>query len=105
MERRKHNRKPIRLKALYQVEGGKPQEGFCRDIGHGGMFLECSPPLPFNAKVEIHVDVEQATGLALTGVVRWTSADGVGIQFGLMGVRETRVISELLATPPLPADD
>ncbi len=97
MERRKHLRSPVGLKVLFQVEGGAPQEGNCQDISFGGMFLSCSPKPPFNAKIELHVDVEQEVGLALSGVVRWTAPDGVGVQFGLMGVRETRVISELIA--------
>ncbi len=97
MERREHLRERVGLKVLFQVEGGKPQEGICKNLSHGGMFLECSPVPAFNAKLELHLDVEQEVGLALTGVIRWTVATGAGIQFDLMGVRETRVISELIA--------
>ena len=37
------------------------------------------------------------SAFALPGKVRWTSHDGMGIQFGNLGARETHTITELVA--------
>jgi type IV pilus assembly protein PilZ len=34
--------------------------------------------------------------MALPAVVRWTSKDGMGVQFGLLGARETHEITEFV---------
>ena len=35
----------------------------------------------------------------IPGVVRWTRPDGMGVQFGLLGARETHAITELTKEP------
>ena len=37
----------------------------------------------------------QKAPFALPGVVRWNRDDGMGVQFGLIGARETHAITEL----------
>ena len=34
----------------------------------------------------------------VAGIVRWTKPEGLGIQFGAMGARETYALTELLAS-------
>jgi len=55
----------------------------------------CSP-LPFNAELVVHVTLpRQRTPFALPAVVRWAGPTGMGLQFGLIGARETHAITEL----------
>jgi type IV pilus assembly protein PilZ len=71
-------------------------QGTARDIGIGGVFIESSETLPFGTEV-IVVGRLPGTGieLRLPGVVRWAKPDGFGVQFGLLGARETHAISAL----------
>ena len=69
--------------------------GVGRDISVGGMFVETPSPSPFGAEVIINVQLPgQKEKLVLPAVVRWTRSDGMGIQFGLLGARETYAITE-----------
>ncbi len=70
--------------------------GIGRDISVGGMFVETVTPSPFGAEVVISVQLPgQKDRLVLPAVVRWTRPDGMGVQFGLLGARETYAITEL----------
>jgi hypothetical protein len=44
----------------------------------------------------VHITLPgQKVAFALPCVVRWTGADGMGVQFGLIGARETHAITEI----------
>jgi type IV pilus assembly protein PilZ len=74
--------------------------GRAKDISLGGMFIETTRPLPFSAEVTIHVTLpSQKAPFALPGVVRWNRDGGMGVQFGLIGARETHAITELTRSP------
>jgi hypothetical protein len=34
--------------------------------------------------------------MRLSGTVRWTTKSGIGVQFGLLGARETHTITEIV---------
>jgi hypothetical protein len=69
--------------------------GVGRDISVGGMFVETGSPPPFGAELTISVQLPgQKDRLVLPAVVRWTRPDGMGVQFGLLGARETYAITE-----------
>jgi type IV pilus assembly protein PilZ len=78
--------------------------GVSRDLSLGGMFVETAFPAAFGASVLLRFTVPGHAGpLVVPGMVRWTSKGGMGIQFGLLGARETRAITECLrlaASPP-----
>jgi hypothetical protein len=60
------------------------------------MFIEAASPLPFSSEIEVHVPFgPRQVPVLLGGVVRWTSAGGMGVQFGLLGARETHAVTEL----------
>jgi Tfp pilus assembly protein PilZ len=64
------------------------------------MFIETKTPFPFGTEVVIQMrlpGLKEEVGLP--GVVRWTRADGMGIQFGLLGARETHAITEVVQVP------
>ncbi len=71
--------------------------GQSTDISLGGMFIETKEAEPFGAEIVVHVHVPgEPSAFVLPGKVRWTSHEGMGIQFGLLGARETYAITELV---------
>jgi type IV pilus assembly protein PilZ len=73
----------------------------CNDVGLGGMFIETLEPAKFGEQVTVFMKLpELKQEAAITGVVRWTEADGMGVQFGMMGARETYALTKLIATLP-----
>ena len=70
--------------------------GLGRDISLGGMFIEASEVPPFGTDLTI---VGRLPGMdrdsRLPAVVRWTKPGGFGVQFGLLGARETHAITRL----------
>jgi type IV pilus assembly protein PilZ len=61
------------------------------------MFIESDAALAFGTELTIVLRLpgtKQDT--RLPGTVRWQGPGGFGVQFGLLGARETHAISELL---------
>jgi type IV pilus assembly protein PilZ len=80
-----------------ELAGQASIAGNAKDVSLGGMFIEASGPSPaFGTPVTI---VCELPGLGrearLPAVVRWTKAGGFGVQFGLLGARETHAITKL----------
>src|SRR5437762_256941 len=96
-DKRAYPRAVVALVVSCERRGAPPVAGTARDIGLGGIFVESEATLPFGTEVVI---VTRLLGvkseLRLPGVVRWTKPTGFGVQFGLLGARETHIISELL---------
>ena len=68
-----------------------------RDISVGGMFVH-GVLLPFGQRVVVHMtEPGEVADVSLPAVVRWVHDGGVGLQFWLLGVRETHVITEIVA--------
>ena len=97
IEQRRYARAPINAPLSFSVKGkSEPAAGLGKDISLGGMFIETGSPAPFGAEVIVHVELPGSTEiLALPGIVRWVRADGMGVQFGLLGAVETHVITEI----------
>jgi hypothetical protein len=71
------------------------------DVGLGGMFIATTSVLAYETRVEITVDLPGVgCTLRLTGVVRWKSACGLGVQFLQLGARDTHTIVTLLESLP-----
>ncbi len=97
-EQRKHPRKALHPKAAFALDGGPRIEAFCRDLGLGGAFLETSNVAVFATEVTVYLDLE-GHDVAIRSLVRWTGKDGFGVQFGLLGARETSRLVALLGHP------
>ena len=97
LELRRHSRAAVDVPVEFVAKGGTERSaGRARDISLGGMFIETDTPLPFSAEVIVHVTLpSQKAPFALPGVVRWNRNGGMGVQFGLIGARETHAITEL----------
>jgi type IV pilus assembly protein PilZ len=80
-----------------EVQGGVSIIGRSRDISIGGMFIESETPVTFGTEVSILLHLPNTKAIArLPGTIRWLNPGGFGVQFGLLGARETHAISELL---------
>ncbi len=72
--------------------------GEATDISLGGMFIETKTPASFGDDIVVHVHVPgEPSAFTLPAKVRWTSHEGMGVQFGRIGARETHAITELVA--------
>ncbi len=99
IEKRKFPRKPVDLSAAIIVAGSsEPIEGRVRDLSIGGGFILVNAVLAFGARIEVRIDFPAPAGsLKLPAVVRWSDDDGVGVQFGLLGARETHAIANAIS--------
>jgi type IV pilus assembly protein PilZ len=102
IELRRYQRAPLDVPVEFAAKGGDERhQGRSKDISVGGMFVFAQSPLPFGAELVVYVVLPgQKAPFALNGVVRWSrTGEGMGIQFGLMGARETHAITELTKAP------
>jgi len=99
VELRRHHRVPFTEPVVFSRKGSeKRSSGQSADISLGGMYIETTAAEPFGAELVIHVHVPgEPSAFALPGIVRWTDSAGMGVQFGLLGARETHTITELVA--------
>lgn len=97
IEQRRYARFPIECPLFFSVKGQRePREGVARDIALGGMFVETTEPGGFNDEVIVRVVLPGASDeVALPGRVRWVRDGGMGVQFGLLGARETHLINAI----------
>lgn len=98
-EHRRHPRKPLHPDIAFQVGDGPRVEASCLDVSLGGMFIETATPAPFNAAITVFMKLpglKQEARIAAT--VRWTKPGGMGVQFGVMGARDTHALTELLSS-------
>jgi type IV pilus assembly protein PilZ len=99
VELRRHHRVPFTEPVVFSKKGSDDQRhGQSTDISLGGMYIETKTPEAFGVDVVVHVHVPgEASAYALPAKVRWVAADGMGVQFGNLGARETHTITELVA--------
>ena len=94
---RRHQRAPLSLPVEFVVRGSTDRvSGRAKDISLGGMFIETATPPAFSEELVVHLALPKVKKpIALKAVVRWTRTGGMGVQFGLLGARETHAITEL----------
>jgi hypothetical protein len=97
-ERREQVRVQISIPVLCEPAGGEAFGGTATDISLGGCRIVCSEAPPFGAALTVAARLPGASELShLPAIVRWTSAWAFGIQFGLLGAPDTRLIAEVMA--------
>jgi type IV pilus assembly protein PilZ len=80
-----------------ELADGQVIRGRARDISIGGMFIETEVSANFGTPVVVVLRLPNAkTDLRLPAVIRWLKPGGFGVQFGLLGARETHALSELI---------
>ncbi len=97
-ELRRYQRAPVDVPVEFVAKGGSERaSGHATDISLGGMFIQTDRPLPFSTEIVVHVTLPgQRAPFAMPAVVRWAGPLGMGVQFGLIGARETHAITELV---------
>lgn len=97
-EKRQHPRQAVDLEATVTVEGDTEAiVGRVRDLSIGGMFFIGEARPAFGTKVKVAIAFPKPSGtLELAAVVRWGGDDGFGVQFGLMGAKETHAITQAI---------
>jgi type IV pilus assembly protein PilZ len=100
-EQRRYNRLSIDIPVELVPKGSEERiAGRAKDISLGGMYVETPKPMSFGSNLTIHVTLPgQRTPCSMPAVVRWTRGEGMGLQFGLIGARETHAITELTKEP------
>jgi PilZ domain len=97
-ESRKHPRRKLQAPVAYQIGAGPRVDAACRDASLGGMFIETTERPAYGTRLKVFVVLpgrkEETT---IDAVVRWATAEGMGVQFGVMGARDTAALVELLA--------
>ncbi len=102
IELRRYQRAPLDVPVEFATKAGDGRHpGRSKDISVGGMYVHAEQPLPFGAELVVYLTLPgQKAAFALPGVVRWSrTGEGMGIQFGLLGARETHAITELTRAP------
>ncbi len=96
--RRLYMRAPLGAAVEFSAEVDEflfSMEGVAKDISLGGMFIETDIPCLFGERVVACLNLPRSRHrLTLPATVRWTCAAGMGIQFGVLGARETHEITE-----------
>jgi hypothetical protein len=77
-------------------DGARVHEGVARNMSLGGMFIATAWPAAFGATVRVEIDLDLGAPTTVRCFVRWTNADGMGVQFDVMGARETHALTEKL---------
>jgi len=98
LELRRFSRVPIDRSVVFAQKGDDVfSDGLATDISLGGMFIATEFPATFGAEITVHVALSDDTPeLVLPAIVRWTRPDGMGVQFQLIGARETFAITEVV---------
>ena len=97
-DKRRHLRVPVRVHVSCELEGDVVFDAVATDICLGGSRIE-SPQSPgFGSRLTI---VTQLPGCSersrLPATVRWTQSGAFGVQFGLLGARDTYRIADLMS--------
>ncbi len=98
LEQRRHERSPINQSLTFSKKGTEAAAaGTGTDISVGGMFIQTEHALPFGSEIVVKTKIPGGGEaiFALPGVVRWSRPDGMGVQFGLLGAKETHLITEI----------
>jgi hypothetical protein len=94
-ERRKHVRKAVSIPVALLLPDRVEVES--RDLSLGGIFVSVDRLLPYGSKLTVALKLPGLTEeTQVEGTVRWAQGNGMGIQFGLMGARETAALLTLL---------
>lgn len=94
-DKRVHPRVQVELGVSCERKDGPAIAGIAKDVSMGGMFIESSESPAFGTQLTIAAKLG-GVDLKLPGTVRWAKPGGFGVQFGLLGARETHVIAKLL---------
>jgi hypothetical protein len=94
-EKRAYSRINISAEAVCTTEGGAVVVGKTRDLSVGGAYIESQDIPAFGSKVVCAITLPGQGEVRIQAIVRWTKPDGFGLQFQLLGAKETYAITKL----------
>ncbi len=98
-DKRRRPRVLVELPVTFLIRGPDSRTivtGVARDISIGGMFIETPLPADFGVALLVGITLpHHGEEMLLPATVRWRNARGMGVQFGLLGARETYAITEI----------
>ncbi|HEX2730921.1 MAG TPA: PilZ domain-containing protein [Polyangiaceae bacterium] len=95
-DKRQHRRVPLVVEVTCIPQGGEPFTATSKDISLGGMFVSAGSSPPFGTAITLRLTFPgHKAPFDLPGTVRWNLPEGFGVQFGLLGARETHAITKL----------
>jgi type IV pilus assembly protein PilZ len=98
-EHRQHPRKSLHSTLAFRIGEGPRVDALCRDVSLGGIFIETASPPPYGTKIAVFMLLPGLKEpVTVEATVRWAKPDGMGVQFGVMGARETHALTQLLTT-------
>ena len=105
-ENRKFERTPIDEPLTFRAKGEVvAASGVGKNVSVGGMFIATTTVPAFGADIVVVIEApREKSALMLPGTVRWKNNEGIGVQFGLLGARETHYITELTRRTPVPVE-
>ena len=96
-DKRQYPRTVVEADIAFQVAGGSRVDARCRDVSLGGMFIDTTARLPYGTTVRVFLRLPGLRDeIAVESIVRWSKPGGMGVQFGVMGARETHALTQLL---------
>jgi type IV pilus assembly protein PilZ len=97
-EKREHVRVPLSQTVYCEPTGADRFPGVMTDLGLCGARVAASRAPPVGTPLVIVARLPNSPEPSrLPATVRWALADRFGVQFGLLGARDTRLIAELMA--------
>lgn len=97
-EKRAHYRRTIRVALACHRGNGEAFGGHSKDLSFGGMFIESDELPAFGEQLVVAMAFPGSPDeFRFPAVVRWAAPGGFGVQFGLLGARETHAIAKLVS--------
>lgn len=99
-DKRQHHRIPFDQAVVCKTTDGSLHHCTAQDLSLGGMFVKSDWKPQFNENLVVTALLPgQSRDLDFPAVVRWVRADGFGVQFGLLGAKQTHAITRLSLIP------
>lgn len=95
-EKRQYQRAALTTSVTIRASDETTWEATSRDVSLGGMFLKGTCPMAVGTEVTLVFDLPRLGQVSVPAFLRWTTSDGFGVQFGLLGARETHAIGGLV---------
>ena len=97
-DRRRHIRIGTKIAVLCKIEGFDSFDAVATDISLGGTRLEGAKVPEYGTQMTIVAQLPGSSEVSrLPATVRWTGSSLFGVQFGLLGAHDTRIIAEMMA--------
>lgn len=103
--RRRHSRVDAWIHVRFR-HGDEQYDGLCVNLALGGMFVQTLQKVPFGEAVTVSLKLPDGYQLEIPCTVRWVSSEGFGVQHGVLRAKDTKALSDYLATlKPAEEDD